>query len=501
MKTDYKKGDIVLIEDHYDILFEIDEIKDIKFIINATGHLGSDNVTNYTGNCQFMSHDKIEINKDNQHNYNYGDVILGLVNELRDKENANWAPITIINKAYYVKSTKPVSYKHLEFAINCSTFIQPTESAIATAKLTYREKSSLEAKARLAEMQAETERETLVASNRATEIAIARASTSALASASASASASTSTFNIGDRIEAYQSDGVWAPATIMGIDENTNYFVKMTVNNSSENKRIPEKYLTAEYIKYLSSNLLRSFGQISALPIQRQQYNIYDKVKIIVGTNWIEGYIYKINNYCVRINNNIYFKNIDEIVGTSGHYNINETVNIGRKNGTIECINYYVLITGKLNKEIYQYNIQTNINSNRFKIVQFADYQIKLVKANIQTPPETIILSDPNEICAICLEPLKSEEPLNNNNSVVQLKCKHLFHNACIQKWCKNKKKCPLCNKTYNNCNFDIVNVGGKKIKNKTKKLIKKNDKQIKLKTNNFTKYVKQGYRLGVSGL
>lgn len=40
-------------------------------------------------------------------------------------------------------------------------------------------------------------------------------------------------------------------------------------------------------------------------------------------------------------------------------------------------------------------------------------------------------------ICVICLESLK--------NTVAELKCGHVYHRFCIQKWLKQKNMCPLC--------------------------------------------------------
>ena len=41
--------------------------------------------------------------------------------------------------------------------------------------------------------------------------------------------------------------------------------------------------------------------------------------------------------------------------------------------------------------------------------------------------------------CSICLETFINEEPL------VQLKCKHIYHTHCIDDWLGRKENCPLC--------------------------------------------------------
>jgi hypothetical protein len=70
--------------------------------------------------------------------------------------------------------------------------------------------------------------------------------------------------------------------------------------------------------------------------------------------------------------------------------------------------------------------------------------------------------------CAICLEKINNEgEKETGNNNVINnieedpteallvkenkeddvsvLKCGHIFHSNCIERWLKNKKECPLC--------------------------------------------------------
>ena len=45
--------------------------------------------------------------------------------------------------------------------------------------------------------------------------------------------------------------------------------------------------------------------------------------------------------------------------------------------------------------------------------------------------------------CSICLDPLKQ---INNKNMIpVKLKCGHMFHYNCIEKWHHSKQECPLC--------------------------------------------------------
>ena len=50
-----------------------------------------------------------------------------------------------------------------------------------------------------------------------------------------------------------------------------------------------------------------------------------------------------------------------------------------------------------------------------------------------------------NDNCSICLENLFSEEDLETNNDIIELKCKHMFHKKCLDPWVNEHKKCPLC--------------------------------------------------------
>ena len=66
-------------------------------------------------------------------------------------------------------------------------------------------------------------------------------------------------------------------------------------------------------------------------------------------------------------------------------------------------------------------------------------------KHSLKDFPEFIIkdiskLEEGNRKCRICLD------EFNTSIKVVSLPCFHFFHKICIEKWIKNKKRCPLCN-------------------------------------------------------
>ena len=47
--------------------------------------------------------------------------------------------------------------------------------------------------------------------------------------------------------------------------------------------------------------------------------------------------------------------------------------------------------------------------------------------------------------CAICLD------KITDNFSILNCKCKIMYHSKCIEKWLLINKKCPTCNKNFKN--------------------------------------------------
>lgn len=44
-----------------------------------------------------------------------------------------------------------------------------------------------------------------------------------------------------------------------------------------------------------------------------------------------------------------------------------------------------------------------------------------------------------DEVCSICYYNIKEGE------KIVQLPCRHYFHDQCIEEWLRKQKTCPLC--------------------------------------------------------
>ena len=81
----------------------------------------------------------------------------------------------------------------------------------------------------------------------------------------------------------------------------------------------------------------------------------------------------------------------------------------------------------------------------RYKYNQIIYHEPLLIENNYNY--NKIIIKDnfDNDNCSICLENLYSEEDLESNNDIIELKCKHMYHKKCVDPWINEHKKCPLC--------------------------------------------------------
>ena len=78
--------------------------------------------------------------------------------------------------------------------------------------------------------------------------------------------------------------------------------------------------------------------------------------------------------------------------------------------------------------------------------------------------------------CCICLIPMKIGE------DIVLLKCQHLFHFKCLEKWVETKEVCPFCRGK-----IEFGNIIKKQAKKEDKKIILKEDKKIEENKNKKT--------------
>ena len=56
-----------------------------------------------------------------------------------------------------------------------------------------------------------------------------------------------------------------------------------------------------------------------------------------------------------------------------------------------------------------------------------------------------IYTEDTEELCVICYD------NINKNDIVRKLKCNHIYHQKCCDKWLETHKKCPICNESLDN--------------------------------------------------
>jgi Ring finger domain len=64
---------------------------------------------------------------------------------------------------------------------------------------------------------------------------------------------------------------------------------------------------------------------------------------------------------------------------------------------------------------------------------------------DLKKPATTLGEEEPH--CSICLGEYEEDEKL------VKLPCGHIYHNECINSWCSNHTRCPLCNYDLNQIN------------------------------------------------
>ena len=90
---------------------------------------------------------------------------------------------------------------------------------------------------------------------------------------------------------------------------------------------------------------------------------------------------------------------------------------------------------------IQDHNPRNNISFIGSLIVKSEKPKIKLQKIKMTKDLYTKNDGNINEIpsCCICLSPMKI------NQEVTLLKCQHLFHFNCLDKWIQNKEVCPFC--------------------------------------------------------
>ena len=90
-------------------------------------------------------------------------------------------------------------------------------------------------------------------------------------------------------------------------------------------------------------------------------------------------------------------------------------------------------------------NVQTrfivNINPNLEYdyLTTLEDVKIGLMNKKLLDKSKVAINFETKEFCVIC------QDDIELNDIIRTVKCKHLFHINCIDKWFIENKKCPVC--------------------------------------------------------
>jgi hypothetical protein len=93
-------------------------------------------------------------------------------------------------------------------------------------------------------------------------------------------------------------------------------------------------------------------------------------------------------------------------------------------------LRYFLDIISESISEFFRYNSTINREPNEKDELTDSLKTCKFTKSN-----------DEEVVCPICLE------EFNENETVIELSCKHIFHKDCIKKWFENNHSCPTCRK------------------------------------------------------
>ena len=87
-----------------------------------------------------------------------------------------------------------------------------------------------------------------------------------------------------------------------------------------------------------------------------------------------------------------------------------------------------------------------NMEENELNLVLNESFNVT-IQQNIKNP-EKILNIDSKKFnkniscyneCSVCITNFET------NDDIIEIKCKHIFHNECIKEWYKYKNVCPLC--------------------------------------------------------
>ncbi|CAD8214172.1 unnamed protein product [Paramecium pentaurelia] len=180
-------------------------------------------------------------------------------------------------------------------------------------------------------------------------------------------------------------------------------------------------------LNYLRNNIIR--GNINK--------TIKDRTKI------------NLNNYRTKFkDNNQNIKKMNLLIGEEqGSKNCQIQENQQKEESDIIQIRFWEQIARGYQQEIQQ--LQQQLWENNLNKVY---HKSNGVPKNFMEKIKRMKMGKSNKKCSICCNEFHKDE------SIMQLPCKHIFHENCCKSWLVNSRKCP-------NCRSDIVEL----IKNEAK--------------------------------
>jgi hypothetical protein len=83
---------------------------------------------------------------------------------------------------------------------------------------------------------------------------------------------------------------------------------------------------------------------------------------------------------------------------------------------------------------------ECELHATKYK-QKFIDQKVPCVKERVSV---SLDCADSQSVCSICFEDLRE-----NQIKKTLSRCKHMFHNRCINKWLRTNMTCPICRDSY----------------------------------------------------
>ena len=146
------------------------------------------------------------------------------------------------------------------------------------------------------------------------------------------------------------------------------------------------------------------------------------------------------NNNNTIVNNSLFNINEEPMESDLSVYtsndNNNDSINNNNNNNIINNLNRNRSNEMSIILRLYRLSEQLNRFRENINRISSSSIRKMLDRTTIRNVSE---LSDNKRSCLICLEDFKNRE------KIYSLKCNHIFHIRCLNKWIKRNHKCPIC--------------------------------------------------------